>query len=229
MKNRRGFTLVEMMCVVAIIIFLSAVTITGFSQYTKRAKDMKASVEAHSAAYVSQENQIKNLLMTTREHIQHPTTDTQPHYNQTQPTQPTAAPTQPTAAPTQPTTPPTQPTQPTTPPTQATEPTTQPTAAPTQPTTPPKPSVQPGSQVVKESWGPNYKVKFSAADNGVVKLYVKGGNPANASSWYNVNGVSYDASTNILTIEVPSWANGGAEVGIVVPGADSKTEIYVIG
>lgn len=198
MKNRRGFTLVEMMCVVAIIIFLSAVTITGFSQYTKRAKDMKASVEAHSAAYVSQENQIKNLLMTTREHIQHPTTDTQPHYNQTQPTQPTAAPTQPTAAP-------------------------------TQPTTPPKPSVQPGSQVVKESWGPNYKVKFSAADNGVVKLYVKGGNPANASSWYNVNGVSYDASTNILTIEVPSWANGGAEVGIVVPGADSKTEIYVIG
>ena len=99
MKNRRGFTLVEMMCVVAIIIFLSAVTITGFSQYTKRAKDMKASVEAHSAAYVSQENQIKNLLMTTREHIQHPTTDTQPHYNQTQATEPT---TQPTAAPTQP-------------------------------------------------------------------------------------------------------------------------------
>lgn len=181
MKNRRGFTLVEMMCVVAIIIFLSAVTITGFSQYTKRAKDMKASVEAHSAAYVSQENQIKNLLMTTREHIQHPTTDTQPHYNQTQPTQPTAAPTQPTTPPTQPTTPPTQPT---TPPTQATEPSTQPTAAPTQPQN--NNTNAPGSSVEMKSGWWDSKLKFNKKVTEAIIRTDGTGFQVNANGKYSV-------------------------------------------
>ena len=217
MKNRRGFTLVEMMCVVAIIIFLSAVAITGFSQYTQRARDLKAGVDAHSASYASQENQIRILLMTTRAQIQHPTTDTQPHYNPTTPTVPTA---------------PTQQTQPTTPPTQATQatqPTTPPTEPTTQPTTPPTQNQQPGSSVTKENWGPNFKIHFTASNNGVVKLYVNGGNPAQASNWYNVNDCSYDASTHILTIRVPGWAKNGADVGIQIPGADDSTEIYVIG
>ena len=189
MKNRRGFTLIEMMCVVAIIIFLSAVTITGFTQYTKRAKDMKASVEAHSAAYVSQENQIRSLLMTTRAQIQHPTTDTQPHYNQTQPTtpptQPTAAPTQPTAAPTQPTTPPTQPTEPTTQPTTA--PTTAPTTPPTQPTQPQNNNTNaPGSSVQMKSGWWDSKLKFN---KGVTEAIIRTdgtGFAVNANGKYNV-------------------------------------------
>ena len=175
MKNRRGFTLVEMMCVVAIIIFLSAVTITGFTQYTKRAKDMKASVEAHSAAYVSQENQIRSLLMTTRAQIQHPTTDTQPHYKQTQPTTP----------PTQPTTPPTQPTEPTTQPTTA--PTTAPTTPPTQPTQPQNNNTNaPGSSVQMKSGWWDSKLEFNKGLTEAIIRTDGTGFAVNANGKYNV-------------------------------------------
>ena len=220
MKNRKGFTLVEMMCVVAIIIFLSGVTFAGFSQYSKRAKDLKASVNAHSAAYASQDNQIRNLLMTTRAQIQHPTTDTQPHYNPTTPPQPTTPPTQPTQA-TQPTTPPTQATQ-------ATEPTTQPTEPTAQPTTNQPTNQQPGSSVTRESWGPYFKIHFTASNNGSVKLYIEGGFNGIAWSWYSITGCSYDASTHILTIKVPTWAFFGADVGIVLPGLDASARVWVV-
>jgi prepilin-type N-terminal cleavage/methylation domain-containing protein len=66
MKNRRGFTLVEMVIVIAIIVFLAGVTLNGLSQYSKRANDLKANMNAHSAAIQSQEAIIDGYLMSSR-------------------------------------------------------------------------------------------------------------------------------------------------------------------
>ncbi len=66
MKNRKGFTLMEMVVVIAIIVFLSAVTLTSIAQYTKRARDLSTNVRAHNAAMASEEEIVDNYLTTTR-------------------------------------------------------------------------------------------------------------------------------------------------------------------
>ncbi len=47
-KSKNGFTLVEMVLVIAIIVILAAVLIIGVSDYIARAKNAAASVEAHN-------------------------------------------------------------------------------------------------------------------------------------------------------------------------------------
>ena len=100
MKNRRGFTLVEMMVVIAIIVFLSAVAMTGISQYTKRARDLSANINAHSAALASQEDIVDNYLTTTRSTVAIGTTN-----NSVQAINPTTAETTPEETTTKATTP----------------------------------------------------------------------------------------------------------------------------
>lgn len=75
MKNRKGFTLMEMVVVIAIVVFLAAVTMSSISQYTKRARDLSANINAHDAAIASEEAIIENYLMTTRPTEGNPTTN----------------------------------------------------------------------------------------------------------------------------------------------------------
>ena len=56
----------EMVVVIAIIVFLSAVTLTSIAQYTKRARDLSTNVRAHNAAMASEEEIVDNYLTTTR-------------------------------------------------------------------------------------------------------------------------------------------------------------------
>ena len=131
----------EMVVVIAIIVFLSAVTLTSIAQYTKRARDLSTNVRAHNAAMASEEEIVDNYLTTTRSTEGNATTNNShqaivPTESETEstteatttqkqnppPQQPTTPPTQPTTPPTQPTTPPTQPTESTTQPTQPTQP-----------------------------------------------------------------------------------------------------------
>ena len=76
MKNRRGFTLVEMVIVIAIIVMLAGVTMAGVSQYSKRAKDLKANVDAHQAAVAAQDSVIDGYLTTTRAKVEVQVEDT---------------------------------------------------------------------------------------------------------------------------------------------------------
>lgn len=139
MKNRKGFTLIEMMCVVAIIIFLSGVVISNAAEYMKKARDLDASVEAHSAQCNQQQTIVDGYLMSSRVYESSGTANTSLIANPT-----VTAPTETEAtyppAPSDTILPPPS-TQPTTPPTAA--PTTPPTTAPTTaPTTQPQPSAQ---------------------------------------------------------------------------------------
>ena len=56
----------EMICVVAIIIFLSAVALTSVTQYVQRSRDLKASIDAHSAAVNAQQANVEAYLYSTR-------------------------------------------------------------------------------------------------------------------------------------------------------------------
>ena len=47
-KSKKGFTLVEMVLVIAIIVILAAVLIIGVSDYIQRARNAAASVEEHN-------------------------------------------------------------------------------------------------------------------------------------------------------------------------------------
>ena len=49
-KNRKGFTLVEMVLVIAIIVILAAVLIIGVTKYLQAANAAKASIEQHNSA-----------------------------------------------------------------------------------------------------------------------------------------------------------------------------------
>ena len=162
MKNRKGFTLMEMVVVIAIIVFLSAVTLTGISQYTKRARDLSTNIKAHDAAMASEEEIVDKYLMSTRPTEGNPTTN-----NSQQAIVPTESTTEATAqaTTTQPPTQPTQPAQPTTPPTQPTTPPTQPTQ-PTQPAQPANNQNAAGSSFTMTSnqydhWG--NRLKFNKA------------------------------------------------------------------
>ena len=49
-KSKRGFTLVEMVLVIAIIVILAAVLIIGVTKYLQAANAAKASIEQHNSA-----------------------------------------------------------------------------------------------------------------------------------------------------------------------------------
>ena len=48
-KSKKGFTLIEMVLVIAIIVILAAVLILGSGGYLQRAKNAAASVSAHNS------------------------------------------------------------------------------------------------------------------------------------------------------------------------------------
>ncbi|MBO6193023.1 MAG: type II secretion system protein [Clostridiales bacterium] len=49
-KTKKGFTLIEMVLVIAIIVILAAVLIMGVGTYLKKANNAAKSVEAHNSA-----------------------------------------------------------------------------------------------------------------------------------------------------------------------------------
>ena len=49
-KTKKGFTLIEMVLVIAIIVIRAAVLIMGVSNYLQKANNAAASVEAHNSA-----------------------------------------------------------------------------------------------------------------------------------------------------------------------------------
>ena len=49
-KTKKGFTLIEMVLVIAIIVILAAVLIMGVGGYLQKAKNASASVSAHNSA-----------------------------------------------------------------------------------------------------------------------------------------------------------------------------------
>ena len=58
-KSKKGFTLVEMVLVIAIIVILAAVLIIGVTKYLQAANAAKASIEQHNSA-VGEVNQAIN-------------------------------------------------------------------------------------------------------------------------------------------------------------------------
>ena len=48
-KSKKGFTLIEMVLVIAIIVILAAVLILGIGGYLQRAKNAAQSVSAHNS------------------------------------------------------------------------------------------------------------------------------------------------------------------------------------
>ena len=79
MKNRKGFTLLEMVCVIAIIVFIAAVGITNATEYMKKARDLDASVKAHSAQADAQQSVVDGYLMSKRDYSTSNTKNTDPH------------------------------------------------------------------------------------------------------------------------------------------------------
>ena len=49
-KSKKGFTLVEMVLVIAIIVILAAVLIIGVTKYLQAANAAKASIQQHNSA-----------------------------------------------------------------------------------------------------------------------------------------------------------------------------------
>ncbi len=49
LKTKRGFTLVEMVLVIAIIVILAAVLIIGIGDYINRARNAASSVSVHNS------------------------------------------------------------------------------------------------------------------------------------------------------------------------------------
>ena len=153
MRNRKGFTLVEMVIVVAIIVFISAVALKNFSEYTKHARDLDANIDAFSAKTQEQQVVVDGYLNFSRDYATAGTSNTSlhpngPNANPQPPPPPAEAPTAPSATPS---------TQPSA--TPSTEPSTEPsTTPPTTPSAPPaggpkvkatttKSIVQPGNGV----------------------------------------------------------------------------------
>ena len=52
-KSKKGFTLIEMVLVIAIIVILAAVLVMNIGQYLDKAKSATSSVEEHNSAISS--------------------------------------------------------------------------------------------------------------------------------------------------------------------------------
>lgn len=60
-KNKKGFTLIEMVLVVAIILILAAVMIMGIGTYMQTAKSAADSVSMHNATLENVSSQIDSI------------------------------------------------------------------------------------------------------------------------------------------------------------------------
>lgn len=59
-KNRMGFTLIEMVLVIAIIVILAAVLVLSVVGYVERAKNAASSIASHNSALDSARESIDN-------------------------------------------------------------------------------------------------------------------------------------------------------------------------
>ncbi|MBO4927974.1 MAG: type II secretion system protein [Clostridiales bacterium] len=62
MKTRKGFTLIEMICVIAMIVLLTAVTLSNVSDYIKRSRDMQAQEIGYMGMMGEQKEEVDKLL-----------------------------------------------------------------------------------------------------------------------------------------------------------------------
>ena len=83
MKGRKGFTLLEMMTVIAIIVFLAGVAFTGASQYIQRASEIKYNNDARAAHMAEQDKVVDAYLTSTRARSGTETTDNELHHGGT--------------------------------------------------------------------------------------------------------------------------------------------------
>lgn len=61
-KSRRGFTLVEMVLVIAIIVILAAVTIFGIGTYLDKARAAASSINTHNDSINSVVSNVDEIL-----------------------------------------------------------------------------------------------------------------------------------------------------------------------
>ena len=61
-KTRKGFTLVEMVLVIAIIVILAAVLVLGIGQYLNKAKAAASSVTNHNSSISILNSEIDDAL-----------------------------------------------------------------------------------------------------------------------------------------------------------------------
>lgn len=64
MRHRKGFTLIEMMLVIAVIVILSAVFAIGMNQYIKKANGAQSTVSSHVGNFTSARNAVNSLGKT---------------------------------------------------------------------------------------------------------------------------------------------------------------------
>lgn len=206
MKNRKGFTLMEMMCVVAIIIFISAVAITNVSGYMKKARDLDASVQAHSAQARAQQAAVDEYLNFSRDYAVPATADTKKKADKPAPAPEPPAP--PMEAPTLP--PEGTSSEPTSPESLPPETTTQP---PTEPeTTPSQPA--PDSKPDNIS---NLPGKVTKGDNSSAVVSVGG-----ANDWGAVDARQVNVKGNKPIYSITVRVEGGSPV---IDGSDWKYSV----
>ena len=79
-SNKKGFTLMEMMVVVAIILFIAGVTVYGVKDYMDKANSWKAEVAEHGDMYDRCQSDVDGYLVGfTRATTASETTDNTPH------------------------------------------------------------------------------------------------------------------------------------------------------
>jgi len=61
-KSKRGFTLIEMIIVIAIIVILASVLFFAVSEYLNRAKSAKGKISTHNAQISAAASEIDSLL-----------------------------------------------------------------------------------------------------------------------------------------------------------------------
>ena len=64
-KNRKGFTLVEMVLVIAIIVILAAVVFFSVASYINNAKSATSSIKEHNDAINTVTAEIENIIGKT--------------------------------------------------------------------------------------------------------------------------------------------------------------------
>ena len=228
MKRRRGFTLLEMVAVVAIIVFLTGISMAGITNYAQRARDLSANIDAHAAAVEAQEEIIKGYLMTTRGTLPKPTTDTE--FHQADPTDEPAL--DPTEAPV--TEPPTEATETeaTEPPTEATEP---PTEAPTEATTPPSggkgnpkgKNNAPGANVnVTNSWNGGAQVQWTTDGTQANYFIFYAPGATNFNSWTGNADIRIEGDYVYMTLTNGATSNGAGGQFDGVKKADKIKLVY---